>query len=139
MIDHSSRRARPVAGARAPAMDSLRVPELFGVRGKNVLVTGGARGIGLMIASGFVANGADVYIASRDAAACDDVATKLTASGPGTCVALGSADLSTEEGCAYFALCCPTGEAECTARPLEAARPRRGRASSRISNLALRT
>lgn len=103
MIDHSSRRARPVAGARAPAMDSLRVSELFGVRGKNVLVTGGARGIGLMIASGFVANGADVYIASRDAAACDDVATKLTASGPGTCVALGSADLSTEEGCAALA------------------------------------
>ena len=37
--------------------------ELFSVAGKTVLVTGGSRGIGRMIAAGFVAGGADVTIA----------------------------------------------------------------------------
>ena len=52
-------------------MKDLSVGELFGVEGKTVLVTGGARGIGLMIAAGFVANGARVYIASRSKDACE--------------------------------------------------------------------
>ena len=81
---------------------ALAVERLFGVRGKTVLVTGGARGIGLMIAAGFVANGARVYIASRDARACETTAKKLTAVGPGECFAL-PADLGSEAGCVALA------------------------------------
>jgi len=65
---------------------------LFDVKGKVVLVTGGAKGIGYMIATGFVKAGAKVYIASRDAASLDKAAKDLTALGPGSCHAL-KADL----------------------------------------------
>ena len=85
------------ADARALAVDRL-----FGVDSKTVLVTGGARGIGLMIAAGFVANGATVYIASRDAAACETTAAQLTSLGPGKCYGL-AADLGSEAGCVALA------------------------------------
>lgn len=71
------------------------VKELFSIAGKVALVTGGSRGIGRMIAAGFVEHGAKVYISSRKAEACDQVAEELSASG--TCVSL-PADLSTEAG-----------------------------------------
>jgi NAD(P)-dependent dehydrogenase (short-subunit alcohol dehydrogenase family) len=67
--------------------------DLFSIRGKVALVTGGARGIGLMIARGYVEAGARVYVASRKAEVCREVAAEL--SKLGTCHAL-SADLSTE-------------------------------------------
>lgn len=70
---------------------------LFDVSGKTVVVTGGSRGIGLMIARGFVEAGATVVISSRKAEACREVAGELSASG--TCVA-HPADLSTAEGVA---------------------------------------
>lgn len=68
---------------------------LFAVDGKTVLVTGGSRGIGLMIARGFVAAGARVIISSRKADVCAEVAAELSTIG--TCEAI-PADLSTPEG-----------------------------------------
>lgn len=91
-----------MAAAPRPDLAPLRVASLFSVAGRVALVTGGARGIGLMLASALVANGARVYVSSRDAAACASAASALTAAGPGTCVAL-PADLGTEAGCAALA------------------------------------
>ncbi|WP_253859673.1 SDR family oxidoreductase [Prauserella alba] len=73
---------------------------LFDVSGKTVVVTGGSRGIGLMIARGFVRSGATVVISSRKADACRQVAEELSAFG--TCVA-HPADLSTQDGIADLA------------------------------------
>jgi len=67
------------------------VPDLFSIQGKTALVTGGSRGIGLMIARGFVEAGAAVIVSSRKAAACEETAAEL--SQVGTCTAL-PADLS---------------------------------------------
>ncbi|CAJ2502923.1 Uu.00g103170.m01.CDS01 [Anthostomella pinea] len=75
----------------------MEINSLFDVKGKVVLVTGGARGIGRMIATGFVANGAKVYIASRNAQACEAAAAELTAQGPGTCHAIPADLLSLSE------------------------------------------
>ena len=75
---------------------------LFDVEGKVVLVTGGGRGIGKMIAEGFVRQGARVYISSRKKEACDAAAAELSSLGPGTCVSLPT-DLSTDSGCRHLA------------------------------------
>jgi NAD(P)-dependent dehydrogenase (short-subunit alcohol dehydrogenase family) len=72
------------------------VSDLFAIAGKTALVTGGSRGIGLMIARGYVEAGARVYISSRKAELCDEVAAEL--SKIGTCVSL-PADVSTEAEC----------------------------------------
>jgi NAD(P)-dependent dehydrogenase (short-subunit alcohol dehydrogenase family) len=69
---------------------------LFDLEGRVALVTGGSRGIGRMIARGFIAQGAMVYISARKREACEAAATELSA-GTGRCVAL-PADLSTLEG-----------------------------------------
>lgn len=53
------------------------------LQGKVVLVTGGAKGIGRMISEGYVANGATVYISSRDAKACETAVNELNALGKG--------------------------------------------------------
>ncbi len=68
---------------------------LFAVAGKTVLVTGGSRGIGYMIAHGFLAAGAKVYISARKADACERAANQLSALGP--CVAI-AADVATADG-----------------------------------------
>jgi NAD(P)-dependent dehydrogenase (short-subunit alcohol dehydrogenase family) len=69
--------------------------ELFSLEGRTALVTGGSRGIGRMIAKGFLMQGARVYISSRKAAACEETAAELSSLGP--CYAL-PADVSTVEG-----------------------------------------
>ena len=51
--------------------------ELFSVRGKKAIVTGGTRGIGYMIAEGLLAAGAEVFISSRKADACEEVAAAI--------------------------------------------------------------
>ena len=74
--------------------------DLFSIAGKTTLVTGGGRGIGRMIAGGFVDAGAKTYISSRNAEVCVAVAAEL--SEVGECIAL-PADLSTEAGCRELA------------------------------------
>jgi NAD(P)-dependent dehydrogenase (short-subunit alcohol dehydrogenase family) len=69
---------------------------LFSLQGKTALITGGSRGIGKMIADGFLAQGARVYISSRKADACKQTAEELSRGG-GTCIALPM-DVSTVEG-----------------------------------------
>jgi len=76
------------------------VGTLFSVEGKVALVTGGSRGIGLMIARGYAAAGAKVYVASRKREACEAAAAEL--SKLGTCIAL-PADLGTPDGCRALA------------------------------------
>lgn len=74
--------------------------DLFSIEGKVALVTGGSRGIGLMIARGFVEAGVKVYISSRKADVCEQVAAELSAAG--WCAAI-PADLGTEAGCRALA------------------------------------
>ena len=61
--------------------------DLFSLKGRTALITGGSRGIGKMIAAGFIAHGARVYISSRKATVCEEAAKELSKSG-GTCIAL---------------------------------------------------
>ncbi len=78
----------------------MDIARLFSVRGKTVVVTGGSRGIGLMIASGFVEAGAKVYICARKADACNAAAAEL--SRYGECFSI-PADLSSLAGVEGFA------------------------------------
>jgi NAD(P)-dependent dehydrogenase (short-subunit alcohol dehydrogenase family) len=71
--------------------------DLFSVKGKVALVTGGSRGIGAMIARGYVENGVKTYITARKADACEAAAKELSAFGE--CIAI-PADVSTSAGLA---------------------------------------
>lgn len=69
--------------------------DLFSIAGKTAVITGGSRGIGFMIAQGFVAAGARVYISSRKADQCEAAAAELSKTGEAHAI---PADLSTVEG-----------------------------------------
>ena len=71
--------------------------DLFSIKNKVALVTGGSRGIGEMIAAGFLASGAKVYISSRKAEVCDSTATRLSKEFGGECISIPS-DLSRLDG-----------------------------------------
>ena len=71
--------------------------DLFSIKDKVALVTGGSRGIGEMIAAGFLTSGAKVYISSRKAEVCDSTATRLSKEFGGECISIPS-DLSTLDG-----------------------------------------
>jgi NAD(P)-dependent dehydrogenase (short-subunit alcohol dehydrogenase family) len=75
--------------------------DLFSLKGRIALITGGSRGIGKMIARGFIAQGASVYISSRKADVCEQTARELSKEG-GVCVPL-PVDASTHEGVAALA------------------------------------
>lgn len=66
---------------------------LFDVSGRQVLVTGGSRGIGEMITRGFVEAGATVYVSSRTAEACQALVDEL-----GDQVVAIPSDLSSMDG-----------------------------------------
>ena len=73
--------------------------QLFSLAGRTALVTGGSRGIGKMIAAGFLAQGAKVYISSRKADQCDATAAELCQQyGEGRCISIPQ-DVSTVKGC----------------------------------------
>jgi NAD(P)-dependent dehydrogenase (short-subunit alcohol dehydrogenase family) len=76
------------------------VQDLFSVRDKVAVVTGGTRGIGLMIARGFVRAGARVIVCSRKPEACERAAAELSKEGSCTGVPV---DLSTEQGAVELA------------------------------------
>ena len=78
----------------------MGIDDLFSIAGKTAVVTGGSRGIGLMIAQGYVDAGARVYISSRKADVCDRVAEELAKNGE--CFSV-PADLSTPEGLEHLA------------------------------------
>ena len=74
--------------------------DLFSLQGRTALITGGSRGIGRMIAAGFLKQGAKVYISARHADVCEATAKELSALG--SCIAL-PADIATSEGVAALA------------------------------------
>jgi len=78
----------------------VRMKNLFDVAGKVVVITGGSRGIGAMMAQGLIENGARVYITARKEAELQ--AAEQALGELGNCTAIRS-DLSSHEGVVAFA------------------------------------
>ena len=75
----------------------MDINRLFNIDGKTALITGGSRGIGEMIAAGFLANGVKVYITARKEAPLIEKAEELSEKFSGECIAI-PCDLSNMEG-----------------------------------------
>ena len=76
-------------------MNAMNMSTLFSLDGRCALITGGSRGIGRMIAEGFVQLGVRVYITARKAEECDAAAAEM--SEQGICTSIPG-DISTPEG-----------------------------------------
>jgi NAD(P)-dependent dehydrogenase (short-subunit alcohol dehydrogenase family) len=72
---------------------------LFDVKDKIVVVTGGTRGIGFMIASGFLVNGATVFVNSRKQKDCEKAEAEFAKIAPNSKYHTFVVDLGTEKGC----------------------------------------
>ena len=81
-------------------MSTADLARLFGLEGKTALVTGGTRGIGMMIARGLLQAGASVVISSRKADACASAVEALSEFGPVRGI---PADLSRQDECTRLA------------------------------------
>jgi len=79
-------RCRAAAGRGEWAVSNTTLMELFDLTGRTAIVTGGTRGIGLAIAKGLVAAGANVAVASRKAEACEQAAALLNSSSTGNAI-----------------------------------------------------
>lgn len=90
------------AEERKPMADNHFTPhtDLFTLSGKRALVTGGTRGIGLMIARGLLQAGARVVISSRQADACTEAQRQLSEFGDVRAI---PADLSRHDECRRLA------------------------------------
>lgn len=73
---------------------------LFDLTGHTAVVTGGSRGIGLMIARGLLSAGATVILSSRKAEACEEAVRELSSFGPVSAI---PADLAKEQECIRLA------------------------------------
>lgn len=76
----------------------MEIEKLFSVQDKIFVVTGGNRGIGQMICTGLIENGARVFVVARNVEACRLVSQELNQLAPGKCIAI-PADLSKESEC----------------------------------------
>src|ERR1051326_7131229 len=90
----------PAAGTAPHGFRAGAAMDLFDLSGKTAVVTGGSRGIGLMIARGLLRAGARVYISSRKVDACAEAAKELAEYGPVHAI---PADLSAEPECLRLA------------------------------------
>ena len=79
----------------------MKIENLFKIENKIAVVTGGSRGIGEMITTGFLANGVKVYISARKAPALIDKAKELSDKYQNECIPIPS-DLSSMEGIKDF-------------------------------------
>uniref|UniRef100_A0A1D1YSA1 Rhamnolipids biosynthesis 3-oxoacyl-[acyl-carrier-protein] reductase n=1 Tax=Anthurium amnicola TaxID=1678845 RepID=A0A1D1YSA1_9ARAE len=83
--------------------ENLSAQNLFSLKGKVALVTGGGTGLGRMISKVFVKNGAKVYIASRNQKNLEEATTELNSlGGSGECIPI-VADITIKEECEKIA------------------------------------
>ena len=75
--------------------DELAIENLFSLKNKVVMITGGSGGLGLIMATGLLRNGAKVIIASRSQERCDDAVASISGLGDISAIA---ADVSSPEG-----------------------------------------